>query len=177
MFAKVQLNASLTDSVAPLPASGIDKKTAQAMHAVGKRANWWMKDIKADTSGISVQEKINKIVTAHESLQHLGGREGVIKVLREAEQTWHNMELDAAFVLRRCDFCLANSTRGVNVPDVRRLPRPLASGEILGVDLKKVTPSSSEPWTMLLLLDFASNRLWAHALDDDATLGTALITY
>ena len=177
MFAKVQLNASLTDSVAPLPASGIDKKTAQAMHAVGKRANWWMKDIKADTSGISVQEKINKIVTAHESLQHLGGREGVIKVLREAEQTWNNMELDAAFVLRRCDFCLANSTQGVNVPDVRRLPRPLASGEILGVDLKKVTPSSSEPWTMLLLLDCASNRLWAHALDDDATLGTALITY
>ena len=87
------------------------------------------------------------------------------------------MDLDAAFVLRRCDFCLANSTRGVNVPDVRRLPRPLASGEILGVDLKKVTPSSSEPWTMLLLLDFASNRLWAHALDDDATLGPALITY
>ena len=86
MFAKVQLNASLTDSVAPLPASGIDKKTAQAMHAVGKRAHWWTKDIKADTSGIPVQEKINKIVTAHESLQHLGGREDVIKVLREAKQ-------------------------------------------------------------------------------------------
>ena len=153
--------------------SGVDKKTAQALHAVGGRPNWWSKELEADKSGYSAEDKILKITRAHESMMHLGGREGAVKLLHEAKVKWKNMDLDCAFLLRRCDHCLAKTTRGVNVPERRRLPRPLAAGEILGVDLKKVTPipGSGSTWTMLLIVCFASNRIWCYDLDDNKSLG------
>lgn len=152
--------------------SGIDKKSAQAMHAVGGRKNWFLRELQTDDSGFTPEQKILQITRAHESLHHLGGREGVVSVLREANLKWRNMDLDVAFLVRRCEFCLAKTTRGVNVPEVRRLPRPLHAGEILGVDLKKVTPVRGQgcPWTMLLVVDFASNKLWCYDLDDDKPL-------
>mgnify|MGYP001492491253 CR=1 FL=1 len=47
------------------------------------------------------------------------------------------------------------------------LPRPDASGEVMGWDLKKVTPASGSAWVMLLGVDFASNKLFAWDLDTD----------
>ena len=91
--------------------SGVDKKTAQALHAVGGRPNWWSKELEADKSGYSAEDKILKITRAHESMMHLGGREGAVKLLHEAKVKWKNMDLDCAFLLRRCDHCLAKTTQ------------------------------------------------------------------
>ena len=41
----------------------------------------------------------------------------------------------------------------------------MSSGDIIGVDLKKVTPLTGEPWYMLLAVDFCSNKVWTWDLD------------
>ena len=101
---------------------------------------------------------------------HLDGG-GMVRALHDEGKRWLNMDLDAAYVLRHCSHCLATSTRGVAEPAPRHLPRPMAAGDILGVDLKKVVPPDGAHWVMLLLVDFATNRLWAFDMDVDKLLG------
>ena len=117
-----------------------------------------------------MEQKISYIRASHQDHHHLGGREAVVKSLRELDISWNNMDLATAYVLRHCTHCLQNSTRDTNEPAPRHLPRPLVAGEILGVDLKKVTPPGAPAWCMLLIVDFATNRLWCHDLDDNKRL-------
>ena len=68
----------------------------------------------------------------------------MVRALRDEGKRWLNMDLDAAHVLRHCSLCLATSTRG-----------------------EKVVPPHGAPWIMLLLVEFATNRLCAFDLDID----------
>ena len=150
---------------------GVNLQSLQAMHAVGNRPEWWKRGMKLDDSQIPVQQKIMMLQASHQDQMHLDGREGMVRALHDEGKRWLNMDLDAAYVLRHCSHCLATSTRGVAEPAPRHLPRPMAAGDILGVDLKKVVPPDGAPWVMLLLVDFATNRLWAFDMDVDKLLG------
>ena len=143
------------------------------MHAVGKRSEWWKKCLKLSEDDVSVPRKLALMKAAHDDLQHLGGREGMAKAIRTEGAGWVNLDLDCGFFVRRCDWCLGLTTRGCSDTRPKHLPRPLAAGDVLGVDLKMVTPPDQPPWVMLLLVDFATNRLWAHDLDVDKPLGLA----
>jgi hypothetical protein len=56
---------------------------------------------------------------------------------------------------------------GMGESEPRHLPRPRTSGEVMGWDLKKVSPAGATPWIMLLGIDFASNKAFGWDLDVD----------
>ena len=80
-------------------------------------------------------------------------------------KTWNNIALDADWIVRRCELCRSNSTREMGKADVRHLPTPLHAGDVIGWDLKTVTPHDEPKWSMLLALDFTSGKTWTWALD------------
>ena len=50
-------------------------------------------------------------------------------------------------------------------------PGPGVAGEVIGFDLKKVTPHNGDPWIMLLAVDLHSKKVWAWDLNvGEATL-------
>ncbi|CAJ1437340.1 unnamed protein product [Effrenium voratum] len=97
----------------------------------------------------------------------MGGRDAVEKTLRTQAVNWQHLRYDAAWVVARCTQCVTRKTSGIAAPGCRSLPRPLCAGDVVGVDLKMVTPPGGDRWCMMVLLDFTSNRLWAWDMDED----------
>ena len=141
-------------------------KCFRAMHAQGGRPDWVKKWLRPT----SHQKQKLCSFRLHKDLAHLGGREGLAKAMRAEGKSWTNMDLDAAWVIKHCERCASMTTRNCAPEQVRHLPRPLQSGDCLGIDLKLVTPAVRNRWAMLLLVDFASNRVWAFDLDENKIL-------
>jgi transposase InsO family protein len=78
-----------------------------------------------------------------------------------------NVKLDAQWIVTRCEHCRAHNARGKAGSEIRHLPRPEASGEVLGWDLKKVNANKGKAWIMLVGVDFASRKVFAWDMDLD----------
>ena len=71
-------------------------------HILRCRGNWATRAFQADHSDYTPEKKVDLLAQAHESLGHLGGREGIVAVLKDNGVQWRNIRLDAVFVLQRC---------------------------------------------------------------------------
>ncbi|CAE7300484.1 unnamed protein product, partial [Symbiodinium sp. CCMP2592] len=131
----------------------------------GWRKNFHLRMLGPDHGGIPAKEKVALLQAAHEDCSHTGGRHAVIRAMKEVGKTWNNIALDGDWIVRRCELCRSNSTREMGKADVRHLPTPLHSGDVIGWDLKAVTPHDEPKWSMLLALDFTSGKTWTWALD------------
>ncbi|CAK0793181.1 unnamed protein product [Prorocentrum cordatum] len=141
----------------------------QACIALRGRQEWWLSDPGQSKSEFTAAEKLKHLDAAHTDLSHLRGRDGIVGVLKEelGDRVWPHLVHDATFFVLRCEECRARSTRGTADSQPRHLPRPNSSGEVVGWDLKKITPLKGHPWVMLLAVDFASNKAFAWDLDQD----------
>ena len=150
-----------------------DLKAYQAAQATMGRADWTALRMQPDSSGISVPDKINYLYQAHLDLCHLRGRAGIVSALKCEGLNWCNISLDASWCVARCEQCRARTTRQCIRPQSRHLPTPGLAGQVVGVDLKRVTPHDTSPrWCMLVCVDFATRRVSAWSLDDGtATVG------
>ena len=122
----------------------------------------------------SKAKKLELLAAAHGDNGHMGGRDAVEKTLRTQAVNWQHLRCDAAWVVARCTQCVTRKTSGIAAPGCRSLPRPLCAGDVVGVDLKMVTPPGGDRWCMMVLLDFTSNRLWAWDMDEDKLLSLTL---
>lgn len=120
---------------------------------------------------LAQEKKLELLAAAHKDSGHMGGRDAILRALREQGVTWPYLKYDATWVVAKCQQCASRTTRNLAAPVCRQLPRPLAAGDVVGVDLKTVTPPSGERWCMLVLRDYTSGRVWAWDLDDDKQLG------
>ena len=111
-----------------LPSENVE--TMRAMRAIAGRSDWRTCKPKKDNSGISADDKLKALLAIFSTLQHLGGRDGLHKALKEEGRKWLNMMEDCAFVGRRCVDCQGLTTRGCAKPPTRHLPRPLCAGLI-----------------------------------------------
>jgi len=137
------------------------------------RGRQHMNKFHEDASGIPAVEKVNLLRTAHEEMAHSGGRDAIVKAMKEEGKAWLHVSLDAAFVVTRCLHCRSHSTRQTAKSETRHLPRPMVPGEVVGVDLKTVKPVKGEKWIMLLAVCFCSNKIWTWDIDEGkATLET-----
>ena len=125
------------------------------------------------TKAISQELKLELMAAAHRDASHMGGRDAVLGALKAQAVHWNHLKLDASWLVAKCQQCAARKTSGMCKAPCRTLPRPLAAGDVVGVDLKTVTPPSGakDKWTMLVLRDFTSGRVWAWDLDDGQCLG------
>ena len=114
-----------------------------------------------DHSGISSSDKVQFMKAAHEDLGHARGRAGIVKSLTEEGKAWINMGLDAQWFAARCEQCRKSSTSNMVVSELRHLPVPMNAGEVIGWDLKKMSPPGEEPWGMLLAVCFTSKKVFA----------------
>ena len=96
----------------------------------------------------------------------MGGRDAIVAALNTQAVTWAHLDFDAAWLVAKCQQCVSRKTRDMCAAPCRTLPRPLQAGDVIGVDLKGVTPPQGDKWTMLVLRDFTSGRVWAWDLDD-----------
>ena len=118
-------------------------------------------------SGFTPREKGRLLRTIHETeLCRAGSHKGVVDILRALDKSWKHADMDARFTVYRCDRCCRASARGAAEAPVGNLPKPLHSGQCVGVDLKTITPDDSSPkWVMLLLVDFTSGKVFGWDLD------------
>ena len=82
--------------------------------------------------------------------------------------TWTHCPLDERFVIMRCVECPGKTARGCAETAVRHLPKPLRSGDCVGVDLETIVPTygpGASKWVMLLAVDFKNGRVFAWDLD------------
>lgn len=150
----------LNAPILALPSEAV--KSFRAMHVVrgsGKEQQ------APDKSGIPAEEKLKLLRACHEELSHMGGRDGLVKALKEEGKSWTNVALDAQWVVNRCEDCRKQTTRDTRKPQPRHLPTPGCAGEVIGFDLKTVTPHNSPKWLMLLAVDFSSKKCFAWDLD------------
>ena len=142
-----------------------NNRSYQAMLALqGSRNNWWSAELIPQISpDFNAAQKLEYLVTAHADCSHLGGRDGIYHAVREVlcDMLWKLAKLDAQFVSTRCEHCRLQSTRGMGDAELRHLPRPETSGEILGWDLKKMVPAAGDPWMMVLGVCFCTNKAFA----------------
>ena len=79
------------------------------------------------------------------------------------------MHLDAAWHIARCEECRTNTTRQACAAQSRHLPTPGLAGDVIGFDIKTVTPHDQSPrWNMLVAVDFCTRKTWAWSMDDKA---------
>ena len=128
------------------------------------------------TKAISQELKLELMAAAHRDASHMGGRDAILGALKAQAVHWNQLKLDASWLVAKCQQCAARKTSGMCKAPCRTLPRPLQAGDVVGVDLKTVTPPSGakDKWTMLVLRDFTSGRVWAWDLDDGQCLGNRL---
>ena len=118
-------------------------------------------------SSFTPQEKVRLLRAIHETdLCHAGSHKGVLEILAKLGKSWKHADKDARFTVRRCDRCCRATARGTAEAPVGNLPKPLHSGQCVGVDLKTVIPDDESPkWVMLLLVDFTSGKVFGWDLD------------
>ena len=114
---------------------------------------------------LNTMEKVARIKASHCDLSHMGGARAVVQSLREVGQHWPNAELDAKWILLRCEHCRRNTTRGMAQGQVSHLPNSGVAGEVMGFDLRKVTSPGLPPWVMLSAVDFCSRKVFAWDFD------------
>lgn len=150
----------------------VNVKSLQAIRALSSHPKCWSATLSSDTShsALTVATKISLLEAAHIDASHIGGRDEMLRALKEQGVSWNNIKADAAWIAKRCTTCAARTTRELVRPTERHLPRPLAAGDVVGVDLKMVSLPGKPCWAMLLLVDFTSNRCWAWDLDEDKIL-------
>ena len=55
------------------------------------------------------------------------------------------------------------------------LPTPGLAGDVIGFDIKTVTPHDQSPrWNMLVAVDFCTRKTWARSMDDKAATLTTV---
>lgn len=115
------------------------------------------------------------MAAAHRDASHMGGRDAILGALKAQAVHWKQLKLDASWLVAKCQQCAARKTSGMCKAPCRTLPRPLQAGDVVGVDLKTVTPptGAKDKWAMLVLRDFTSGRVWAWDLDDGQCLGNS----
>ena len=142
------------------------RPTLQAMGAIiGKDTRGWALEKDPEYTADQKLGILRKIHT--EDLAHAAGAAGVVRNLKSIDRSWTHCWLDARFLIMRCVFCARKTTRGCAEVAIRHLPKPLHSGECVGVDLKTVLPTN-EPggkWVMLLAVDFTSGKVFAWDID------------
>ena len=82
----------------------VSNKSWSAMNVLNgkaERAQSW--DMKPDESGIAVVDKLAFLKTCHDELSHLGGRDAIVKALKEEGKWWTNLSIDAQWVVLRCE--------------------------------------------------------------------------
>lgn len=99
-------------------------KSYQAMHCLRSSPNWSGRAMEPDESGIPAKHKLSFLKAVHEELSHMGNRDGIVQALQEEGKSWKNLQLDAQFVVSRCERCRKNTQRGLSGPSVRHLPTP-----------------------------------------------------
>ena len=142
------------------------RTTIQAMGEIIRRdtRNWAI----GEDPEYTAAQKWEIIRQIHaEDLAHAGGHTGVARSLKSMGRSWTHCGLDARFVIMRCVECARKTTRGCAEATARHLPKPLRSGECVGVDLKTIAPRQ-EPggkWVMLLAVDFTSGKVFTWDID------------
>merc|ERR1739848_610755 len=104
----------------------------------------------SDESGIDAKDKVIFLKASHKDMSHLGGAHAIHKALKEEVKEWTNLHLDASWIVLRCEECRQNSAQGCVKPEPRHLPKTATAGEVIGFDLKTVTPHNGPRWIMLV---------------------------
>ena len=117
-------------------------KSYQAMHCLRSTSNWCGRAMEPDDSGIPAKQKLSLLQAVHEELSHMGNRDGIVKALQEEGKSWRNVQLDAQFIVSRCERCRKNTQRGLSQASVRHLPTP---GQV-GVGFLHSLQSKSFRW-------------------------------
>ncbi|CAK0837823.1 unnamed protein product [Prorocentrum cordatum] len=144
----------------------VDLRTNNAARMLHGRAP--VKNIEP-AGGLGVDEKLALLKKAHEEdLQHSGGADGLRRALVDAMGGWTYLGLDAAFYVARCVACRRSTSRGARVADapLRHLPGKLEVLNVVWMDLKAM-PATDDgaAWTLLVLVDFASGKMWTKDFD------------
>ena len=127
--------------------------------------------------GWDADEKLSLLRLCHEEdLQHSGGANAILKNITEAIGGWTHLYLDAVYYVARCSKCARDRVRGgfSGEGSLGKLPGKLEALNVVGMDLKTMCGDEGvgRRWTLLLLVDFASSKIWTKDFDDkgDATL-------
>ena len=142
--------------------------TATSFHAVSSLSGARPKGYAPDRdSEFTPEEKSRLLKTIHETeLCHAGSHKGVVDIITKLGKSWKHVDNDARFTVYRCERCCRASSRGTADAPVGNLPKPLHSGQCVGVDLKTIVPDdSSQKWVMLLMVDFTSGKVFGWDLD------------
>ena len=91
----------------------VSNKSWNAMYVLNgkmEHAHHW--EMQEDASGIAVVDKLAFLKTCHDELSHVGGRQAIIKSLKDEGKTWTNLTLDAQWLVLLCETCRQTSCRG-----------------------------------------------------------------
>ena len=122
-----------------------------------------------DESDWDFESKLTLLRKAHEEdLQHSGGANGLQSSLVEAMGGWTHLDLDAVYFTARCSHCCRSTTRAScnAAAPPRTLPGKLEALNVVGMDLKTMSGDEGlPPWTLLVLVCFASTKIWTKDFD------------
>ena len=122
-----------------------------------------------DESDWDFESKLTLLRKAHEEdLQLSGGANGLQSSLVEAMGVWPHLDLDAVYFTARCSHCCRSTTRAScnAAAPPRTLPGKLEALNVVGMDLKTMSGDEGlPPWTLLVLVCFASTKIWTKDFD------------